>query len=133
MVQLTIRIDFGGGAALGPGKAQLLELIGELGSIRRAAAAMEMSYRQAWLLVRAVEETFGGPVVETATGGARGGGATLTALAEKILARYRAVEIKAAQASRAETAALAKLAGKPAAQRHRPLRRRKARVQTRER
>lgn len=133
MVQLTIRIDFGGGAALGPGKARLLELIGELGSIRRAAAAMEMSYRQAWLLVHAVEETFGGPVVETATGGARGGGATLTALAEKILIRYRAVEAKAAQACRAETAALAKLAGKPAPQRHRPLRRRKARVQTRER
>lgn len=129
MARLTIRIDFGGDAALGPGKVRLLELIGELGSIRRAAADMEMSYRQAWLLVRAVEETFGGAVVETATGGARGGGATLTALAGKILARYRAIEAKAAQASRAETAALAKLTGKPAAHRHRPLRRRKTRTQ----
>lgn len=126
MVRLTIRIDFSDGAAFGPGKARLLELIGETGSIRRAAAAMDMSYRQAWLLVHAMEETFGGAVVDTATGGARGGGATLTALARKILVRYRAVEAKAAQASRAETAALARLAKKPAAQCYRALRRRKA-------
>jgi molybdate transport system regulatory protein len=128
MARVTIRIDFGAGAALGPGKARLLELIGELGSIRRAAAAMTMSYRQAWLLVKALEETFGGPVVTTARGGPRGGGAALTLLGRKLIARYRAVERKAADAVEADVGALAKLAAPPRAARHRPLRPRKGRA-----
>jgi len=45
--RLTIRIDFANGTALGPGKVRLLELIGETGSIRKAAAGMKMSYRPA--------------------------------------------------------------------------------------
>ncbi len=128
MTRLTIRIDFGGRTAFGPGKARLLEAIAKTGSIRRAAAAMEMSYRQAWLLVQSVEETFGSAVVETARGGARGGGATLTALGQELLARYRAVETKASRAVRSDVAALSKLAGAPAAQHRRSLRPRKARA-----
>lgn len=128
MTRLTIRIDFGSQTAFGPGKARLLELIGKTGSIRRAAAAMEMSYRQAWLLVQAVEATFGGAVVETARGGVRGGGARLTVLGQELLARYRAVEAKASQAVRTDVAALAKLAGTQGTQHRRSLRPRKSRA-----
>src|SRR5258705_12438592 len=78
MTRLSIRIDFEGSEAFGPGKVRLLELIEEQGSIRGAAAAMSMSYRHAWLLLQAVEDTFGAPVITTATGGARGGGAKTT-------------------------------------------------------
>jgi len=67
MTRLSIRIDFEGSEAFGPGKARLLELIEEQGSIRGAAAAMNMSYRHAWLLLQAVEDTFGAPVISTAT------------------------------------------------------------------
>ena len=84
MMRLTIRVDFPAGGAFGPGKARLLELIDELKSIRRAAAAMDMSYRQAWLLVQGAEEIFGGPIVETAIGGAHGGGSKLTALGREL-------------------------------------------------
>ena len=59
MTRLTIRIDFDDGSALGPGKVRLLELVAETGSIRKAAAGMKMSYRKAWLLLKALEETFG--------------------------------------------------------------------------
>jgi len=59
MARLTIRIDFGNGMALGPGKVRLLELVGETGSIRKAAAGMKMSYRRAWLLLQSLAETFG--------------------------------------------------------------------------
>jgi molybdate transport system regulatory protein len=102
MTRLTIRIDFDGAEAFGPGKARLLELIEEQGSIRGAAAAMSMSYRHAWLLLQAVEDTFGAPVINTATGGAKGGGAKLTELGKTIVARYRAIEAHAARATAAE-------------------------------
>ena len=78
MARLTIRIDFEGSESFGPGKVRLLELIDAHGSIRSAASAMNMSYRHAWLLLQAVEDTFGAPVISTATGGAKGGGAKLT-------------------------------------------------------
>ena len=84
MTRLSIRIDFEGSEAFGPGKVRLLELIDEHGSIRSAAAAMNMSYRHAWLLLQAVEDTFGAPVISTATGGAKGGGAKLTELGKTI-------------------------------------------------
>jgi len=129
MMRLTIRVDFPAGGAFGPGKARLLELIDELRSIRRAAAAMEMSYRQAWLLLQAAEEIFGGPIIETAIGGARGGGSKLTALGRELLVRYRAIETKAAKAAGPELTALAKLAtGRAASQHRRSLRGRKGRT-----
>jgi molybdate transport system regulatory protein len=53
MARLSIRIDFEpSGSMFGPGMAELLERIGKLGSIRKAAASMKMSYRKAWLQAR---------------------------------------------------------------------------------
>jgi molybdate transport system regulatory protein len=110
MVRLTIRIDFEDAEGFGPGKARLLELIEELGSIRSAAAAMQMSYRHAWLLLQSVEDTFGAPVLSTATGGAKGGGAKLTELGKTVLARYRAIEAQAVRATTPELTELTKAA-----------------------
>ena len=110
MTRLTIRIDFDDAEALGPGKVRLLELIDEKGSIRGAAAAMAMSYRHAWLLVAAVEKTFGAPVATTTTGGAKGGGAKLTKLGRTVVSRYRAVEKYATRATSGELWALCKAA-----------------------
>ncbi len=110
MTRLTIRIDFDDAEGFGPGKARLLELIEAHGSIRSAAAAMNMSYRHAWLLLQAVEETFGAPVITTATGGAKGGGAKLTELGKNIIARYRLIESQAAKAAAGELGELTKAA-----------------------
>ena len=117
MTRLTIRIDFEGAGAFGPGKARLLELIEEQGSIRGAAAAMNMSYRHAWLLLQAVEDMFGAPVIATATGGAKGGGAKLTDLGKLIVARYRAIESHAARATAGELNELVKAASASAEER----------------
>src|ERR1700712_953318 len=107
MARLTIRIDFDNGVALGPGKVRLLELVAETGSIRKAASAMKMSYRQAWLLLKALEGTSGEPLVQTATGGkAGGGGARLTPLGRQVVKRYRALEKGAEKAGAADIAAL---------------------------
>lgn len=108
MARLTIRIDFGNGSALGPGKVRLLELIAQTGSIRKAAAGMKMSYRRAWLLLKALSGTFGDALVTTATGGKAGGGARLTPLGRKVVAQYRAFEMAAAKAGARHLAMLGK-------------------------
>jgi len=75
MLRLTLRLDVGGRATLGPGKARLLELIGETGSISAAGRAMGMSYRRAWTLVDSLNASFAAPLVAARPGGAGGGGA----------------------------------------------------------
>jgi molybdate transport system regulatory protein len=118
MAKLSIRIDFEpSGSALGPGMAALLEAIGEKGSIRKAAAGMEMSYRKAWLLIQGLQQTFGGPVVITETGGASGGGAKLTELGVKLVKTYRTIEARAVRAVADDMQALAVLVQKDAAPR----------------
>lgn len=96
--RLTIRIDLDGGRRVGPGKIRLLELIDETGSISAAGRAMGMSYRRAWLLVESLSTGLHGPVVDTQSGGHRGGGARLTPLGRELIARYRTLERAAAQA-----------------------------------
>ncbi len=127
MIHLAVRIEFGAAGAFGSGKAKLLELVAKEGSIRKAAAAMDMSYRQAWLLLQAIEETFGAPAIETMTGGSHGGGARLTELGATLLERYRDVEKRAAAAAAQDLDSFARLAkGKAAGKRpQRPETRRK--------
>lgn len=87
---------------MGPGKAELIEHIGKTGSISAAARAMGMSYRRAWQLVEALNEAYLEPVVTTAIGGARGGGARVTPFGERVVASYRAMEDKASAAIEAD-------------------------------
>jgi len=98
----------------GPGMAELLERIGKLGSIRKAAASMQMSYRKAWLLVQGLQQTFGGAVVITETGGTAGGGAQLTELGTKLIKTYRSIEARAAQAADQDMQLLAAMVQKDA-------------------
>lgn len=92
MTRLTLRIDFDERRALGPGKIRLLEMVGQTGSISAAGRALGMSYRRAWQLVDALNQTFRDPVVETRGGGAGGGGANLTAFGAGLIADYRSME-----------------------------------------
>lgn len=105
-VTFSFRLDFSPGGRLGPGKAQLLEAIGETGSISAAGRSMKMSYRRAWLLVDDLNRIFRTPLVEAQPGGAKGGGAHLTALGREIVAHYRAIESVALQAGAAHIAAV---------------------------
>lgn len=81
-------------AYLGPGRADLLELIGKTGSISAAGKAMGMSYKRAWGLVQALNDGFGLPLVETSRGGSAQGGAQLTELGTSVLDHYRAMQDK---------------------------------------
>src|ERR1700689_812301 len=98
--KLTLRVDLGGGRALGPGKIRLLEAIEKTGSISQAGRALGMSYRRAWLLVDDMNHCFRAPVVATQPGGVRGGGAALTQLGRELIETYRAIEAQATVAAK---------------------------------
>lgn len=95
------------GTKLGPGKADLLQGIGELGSISAAGRRMGMSYRRAWALVEEMNAGFAAPLVASSRGGAAGGGARLTPEGAAVLARYRALEAEVASAGAEHIAAIA--------------------------
>lgn len=97
--ELKIRIVFSDGSMIGPGKADLLELIAETGSISAARLRMGMSYKRAWTLVETLNAIFEAPLVVRTRGGATGGGASLTDLGTEILASYRSLQARAGEAA----------------------------------
>jgi molybdate transport system regulatory protein len=98
-IRLTVRVDFGGDRALGPGKIRLLEAIRKSGSISRAGQSLDMSYRRAWLLVEDLNRCFRDGVVVKKSGGAQGGGAALTPFGEALIEKYRSIETQATVAA----------------------------------
>jgi molybdate transport system regulatory protein len=108
--RLSIRIDLigseGGACRVGPGKARLLELIDQTGSISAAGRAMAMSYRRAWLLVESLNTSFRSPVVDAQSGGRQGGGARLTPFGRELLQRYRSIERAATGAAEPDLGAI---------------------------
>ncbi len=108
-----IRLLIGAAVAIGPGKAALLEAIGRAGSISAAAREMRMSYRRAWGLVDRMNADFVAPLVVKTAGGRGGGGAALSDLGREVLARYHAIEAKAAGSVADDMAAFAPLLRDP--------------------
>lgn len=107
-----IRILLGSEIAIGPGKAELLEVIDKTASISAAARQLHMSYRRAWLLVDTMNRCFTQALVTTTAGGKGGGGARVTDFGKRVLHCYRRMEAKAASCIVAEVAELESLMAK---------------------
>lgn len=86
-------ICLGNKVQIGKGKIELLEKTGHLGSLRKAAAEMKMSYRQAWQEIHQINQHPSGPAVILHRGGALGGQATLTPFGKWLIDSYHQVEI----------------------------------------
>jgi len=110
MAKVKLSIVFESGARIGPGKAALLESIRDTGSISAAARDMGMPYKRAWTLLDSMNRAFKDPVVEAATGGARGGGAMLTPFGANVLERYRRMQAAAEAAVMDDLTVLARAA-----------------------
>ncbi|MBI4011010.1 MAG: LysR family transcriptional regulator [Candidatus Rokubacteria bacterium] len=82
-VVLDDRIKFG------DGRADLLNRIQKLGSIKKAVAGMGMSYRNAWGYLRELERAAGFKFLERHPGGGARGGTRLTKEGQAFLTRYR--------------------------------------------
>ena len=100
VLRFRMRVTVGDVIAIGPGKIALLEAIGETGSITGAAKRLDMSYRRAWLLLDEMNRSVRRPVVDSAKGGAAGGGSALTDAGRQLIALYRHIEQTAAAACR---------------------------------
>lgn len=92
LLRAQLRIMLGEEIAFGPGKADVLDAIQETGSISAAGKKLGMSYRRTWLLVDTMNRCFQQPLVDTAKGGAHGGGTQLTELGLQVLTQYRELQ-----------------------------------------
>lgn len=86
----ALRLYAGDEKFFGPGVAELLENVERHGSLREAAGSMKMAYSKAWRIIRRAETVLGFALLASKTGGAGGGGASLTAQGKDFLRRYRA-------------------------------------------
>src|SRR5258705_13277590 len=76
--KMRVWVTFGEDLKFGDGRARLLELIDERGSLKKAALELEMSYRNAWGYLRDLEAAAGFKFVERVPGGGPGGRMRLT-------------------------------------------------------
>jgi molybdate transport system regulatory protein len=86
--KLKAWIMFNDKVKFGQGRAALLRLIDELGSIKQAVEQFEMSYRNAWGYLRDLERAAGFRLLERKPGGSRAAGTRLTSKGREFLDRY---------------------------------------------
>ena len=87
-------VEIGKAVALSPAGADLLEQITIHGSLSEAARRLGFSYRRAWMLLDAMNRRWHAPLVSTAVGGRRGGGARVTELGSAVLRGYRDLQLQ---------------------------------------
>jgi molybdate transport repressor ModE-like protein len=87
-VKAKFWLTLGDGTLFGDGKAALLEAVDQHGSLRQAAASMEMSYRHAWGLLRELDEAAGFAFLEHSGAGSRTT-LRLTERGRQFIAAYR--------------------------------------------
>lgn len=83
-------LDDTGEKFFGEGPCRLLRGVEETGSLRCAAASMEMAYSKAMKLVKNAEAALGFPLTQRSAGGKDGGGSTLTPEGRAWLQTYEA-------------------------------------------
>lgn len=93
MLRGKIWVDIGRETALTENGADLLEQIDICGSLSEAARRLGFAYRRAWLLLDKMNRAWDEPLVLTAIGGTRGGGAKLTPLGKHVLGVYRDLQL----------------------------------------
>ncbi len=87
--KLRVWVVIKGRVKFGDGRAQLLEVIDELGSLKKAVAKLGMSYRNAWGYLRELENAAGFTILERGAGGGPASGTRLTRQGRQFLSRYR--------------------------------------------
>ena len=95
--------------AFGPGKADLLRLVAETGSIGEAAKRMDMSYMRAWSLIQTMNGCFKEPIIVAARGGHDRGGAKVAASGRRLLGLYQQMEKNSFKAVQKDWRALQKI------------------------
>jgi|SRR5205823_5219230 len=80
-----------GRVALSEWRVMLLRAVAEHGSLVAAARALGVPHRTAWQRIREMESCLGVQLLETTSGGQRGGGSRLSPAALDLVERYHAL------------------------------------------
>lgn len=119
-IYILMRLELASGGTIGPGRIAILEGIDRFGSITASARSVGLSYRQVWNVVQILNGMFDDPLIEVRSAG-RSGGATLTSLGKKVVARFRELELDADKCLSKKLSAFEKLVGEnPNAPKRRP-------------
>ena len=77
------------GKVFGDGPFDILTRVEKTGSLRQAALEINMSYSQAWNLIKGLEKRLGFHLLRRKVGGEKGGGSDLTEEAINSMAKYK--------------------------------------------
>jgi len=86
------RVRLGDVVIVGPGKIELLRAVVQQGSISAAARSLGVGYKRAWSLLDELQRAIPTQIIQTAAGGAKGGGATVTRAGMALLEHYDELE-----------------------------------------
>ena len=87
-LKVKLYLEDGNEKFMGIGVLWLLQKIKETGSLRQAAAGMDISYSKAFNMISNLEKTLGKPVLERRRGGQDRQGSVLTPYAEQFMSLY---------------------------------------------
>lgn len=82
----------------GKGPKELLLRTEKMGSLRKAAISMNMSYSKAWNLISNLEKSLGYKILDKTIGGVDGGSSNLTEEGKTLIAKYEELERRVEEA-----------------------------------
>lgn len=86
--------DDQGKVIFGSGREHMLEAIERLGSMNKAAKALNMSYRALWGRIKSTEERLGTRVLVTKLGGGKDCGSALTPAGKDFLKNFKRLKAR---------------------------------------
>jgi len=81
----------------GDGPLDILHRVEKTGSLRQAAEEINMSYSQAWNLMKDLEKRLGFNLLKRSVGGEKGGGSEITEEARKLMMKFEIFRERAEQ------------------------------------
>jgi len=87
-LRYKIWLEKNGGKAFGDGPLDILHRVERTGSLRQAAEEINMSYSQAWNLIKDLEKRLGFDLLKRKVGGEKGGGSELSEEAKELMMKF---------------------------------------------
>jgi len=88
-LRYKIWIEKDGEKVFGDGPLDILHRVERTGSLRQAAEEINMSYSQAWNLIKDLEKRLAFNLLKRKVGGERGGGSEITEEATELMTKFR--------------------------------------------
>ena len=90
-------VEKDGEKVFGDGPLDILHRVEGTGSLRQAAAEINMSYSQAWNLMKDLEKRLGFDLLKRKVGGEKGGGSEITDKARELMVKFEIFRERADQ------------------------------------